>query len=70
MFSDNLKDLINSKFSNTNFGRILLLDKFEYLINEAKLKKLKIAVIGGTHEEPEVVLLKKWASKQTPTHLE
>jgi len=68
MFSNNLKYLIDSDFSSTNYGRILLLDKFEYLISELKLKKkLKIAVIGGTHEEPEVVLLKKMGY-ETDTH--
>ena len=60
MFSENLKRLIESNFSNTNFGRILLLDKFESLINKSNLnKKLKVGVIGGTHDEPEVILLEK-----------
>ena len=53
VFSENLKSLIESNFSNTNFGRILLLDKFESLINKSNLnKKLKVGVIGGTHDEP------------------
>lgn len=60
MFSENLKSLIESNLSNTNFGRILLLDKFEGLISKSNLNKsLKIAVIGGTHEEPELLLLEK-----------
>ena len=60
MFSENLKSLIESNFSNTNYGRILLLDKFESLINQVNLNKnLKVGIIGGTHDEPEVILLEK-----------
>ena len=40
MFNENLKSLIGSNFSNTNYGRILLLDKFESLINQINLNKI------------------------------
>tara|TARA_Y100001958_G_C21243055_1_gene571656 strand:- start:1701 stop:2486 length:786 start_codon:yes stop_codon:yes gene_type:complete len=59
MFSENLKKLIDSSFENTNFGRILLLDRFEKLINQVGFSnKLSVAVIGGTKDEPEITLLK------------
>ena len=60
MYSDNTNSLINNEFSNINYGRVLLLNKFEELVKNINLhKKLRVAVIGGTHEEPEVILLKK-----------
>ncbi len=60
MYSDNTNSLINNEFSNINYGRVLLLNKFEELVKNTNLdKKLRVAVIGGTHEEPEVILLKK-----------
>ena len=60
MFSENLKRLIESNFSNTNFGRILLLDKFESLINKSNLnKKLKLVLLVALMMS-RVILLEKW----------
>ena len=60
MFSDSLNELTNEQLKNTNYGRILLLNKFEELISEHKLsKKIKIGIVGGSKNEPEVLLLEK-----------
>ena len=60
MFSDSLNELTNEQLKNTNYGRILLLNKFEELISDHKLpKKIKIGIVGGSKNEPEVLLLEK-----------
>jgi len=60
MFSTHINELINEELRNTNYGRILLLNKFENLIKNLNLpKNLKIGVIGGSKNEPEVLLLNK-----------
>ena len=64
MFSKNLNVLISNELKNTNYGRILILQKFEELIlNLNPNKNLSIAVIGGSKKEPEVLLLKKLGFK-------
>ncbi len=60
MFSDSLNELTNEQLKNTNYGRILLLNKFEELISNHKLpKEIKIGIVGGSKNEPEVLLLEK-----------
>ena len=60
MFSNQITELIENELFNTNYGRILILNKFEELILKSNFKKnLQVAVVGGFHEEPEILLLKK-----------
>jgi hypothetical protein len=49
-----------NELKNLNYGRILILEKFGELINKVQLnKKLNIAVVGGSENEPEIIFLKK-----------
>ena len=49
MYSEELNNLIKNNLYNTNFGRILLLNRFENIITSLTLsKKLELAVIGGS----------------------
>ena len=58
MYSEELNNLIKNNLYNTNFGRILLLNRFENIITSLTLsKKLELAVIGGSKLEPEILLL-------------
>ena len=58
MFDKNLNNLISNELKNTNYGRILILQKFEELILNLNLNKnLSVAVIGGSKTEPELLLL-------------
>ena len=58
MFSKELTHLLENDLRNTNYGRILLLKKFQKLVLENELKKdLKVAVVGGSIKEPELLLL-------------
>ena len=60
MSSKALIELTKNELKNTNYGRILLLEKFEQLIEFVNTeKKLKIGVIGGSKNEPEILLLEK-----------
>ncbi len=60
MFSSDLNELVNKELRNTNYGRILLLNKFENLMSNLVLpKNLKIGVVGGSRNEPEILLLNK-----------
>jgi hypothetical protein len=59
MYSEALNNLIENQLYNTNFGRILLLNKFEEILFTLDLpKKLEVAVVGGSKLEPEILLLK------------
>ncbi len=58
MYSEELNNLIKNNLYNTNFGRILLLNRFENIITSLSLsKKIELAVIGGSKLEPEILLL-------------
>ena len=60
MFSHEIQELIESRLKNTNYGRILILSKFEELVFKFKFqKRYKVAVVGGFNDEPELLLLKK-----------
>ena len=60
MFSHEIQELIESRLKNTNYGRILILSKFEELVLNSNFKKdIKVAVVGGFNDEPELLLLKK-----------
>ena len=57
MSSKALIELTKNELKNTNYGRILLLEKFEQLIKLVNTeKKLKIGVIGGSKNEPEIII--------------
>ena len=58
MLSKTLDELVNQELKDTNYGRILILNKFEELILNLNLnKKICIAVVGGSKNEPELLLL-------------
>ena len=60
MLSKILSELVNQELKNINYGRILLLNKFEELILNLNFNKnISIAVIGGSKSEPELLLLEK-----------
>ena len=60
MFSNEIQELIEKELKNTNYGRILILSKFEELVLNSDFKKdIQIAVVGGFNDEPELLLLKK-----------
>ena len=60
MFSNQIKELIENELFNTNYGRILILKKFEEIILKCDFNKnLKVCVIGGSVKEPEILLLTK-----------
>ena len=60
MFSHEIQELIESRLKNTNYGRILILSKFEELVLNSDFKNdIKVAVVGGFNDEPELLLLKK-----------
>ncbi len=68
MFSDSLNELIDEQLRNTNYGRILLLNKFEELISTHKPpRKLNIGIVGGSKNEPEILLLEKLGFKLSIT---
>tara|TARA_B100001029_G_C15001427_1_gene418306 strand:- start:34 stop:810 length:777 start_codon:yes stop_codon:yes gene_type:complete len=58
MLSKALIKLTKNELKNTNYGRILLLEKFEQLLGLINTqKKIKIGIIGGSKSEPEILLL-------------
>tara|TARA_B100001996_G_scaffold382531_1_gene374610 strand:- start:1173 stop:1949 length:777 start_codon:yes stop_codon:yes gene_type:complete len=60
MLSKALIELTKNELKNTNYGRILLLEKFEQLVNFINTqKKIKIGIVGGSENEPEILLLEK-----------
>src|SRR5210317_1919625 len=60
MFTNKLLELQMNELKKLNYGRILILEKFGELINKVQLnKKLNIAVVGGSENEPEIIFLKK-----------
>ena len=60
MFSNQIKELIENELFNTNYGRILILKKFEEIISKCDFNtNLKVCVIGGSVKEPEILLLRK-----------
>ena len=60
MLSKILSELVNQEFKDTNYGRILILNKFEEIILNLNLNKnICIAVVGGSKKEPELLLLEK-----------
>ena len=60
MFSNQIKELIENELFNTNYGRVLILKKFEEIISKCDFNtNLKVCVIGGSVKEPEILLLRK-----------
>lgn len=64
MLSKTLSELVNQELKDTNYGRILILNKFEEIILNLNLNKnICIAVVGGSKKEPELLLLEKLGFK-------
>ena len=62
--SNFINELVKNELKNTNYGRILILQKFEEQILNLNLNKdLKIAVVGGSKQEPEILLLERLGFK-------